>query len=43
MNKNHPPLCQSVFHNDLTPERYTKLWISLISQLEKSKEIVAVH
>lgn len=44
MSTNHTPLCRSVFHdNNLTSERYTKLWIGLINQLEKSKENVAVH
>lgn len=44
MSVNHPPLCQSIFHdNNLTSERYTKLWINLINQLEKSKETVAIH
>lgn len=43
MNGNHRPLCQSVFNSNLTSERYTKLWIDLINQLEKSKEVVAVH
>lgn len=36
--------CQSVFSGGaLTQERYTKLWINLINQIEKSKETVAVH
>ncbi len=43
MNGNRHPLCHSVFHNNLTPEQYTKLWISLINQIERSKETVAVH
>jgi hypothetical protein len=43
MNGNYRPLCQSVFRNDLTSEQYTKLWINLINQLERSKETVAVH
>lgn len=46
MSVTHPTFCQSVFRdteNALTPERYTKIWIQLINQIEKSKEIVAVH
>lgn len=46
MNGEHPTLCRSVFRNVeniLTPELYTKVWIQLINQLEKSKETVAVH
>ena len=44
MNKTHIPLCRSIFtsgENPPTVERYTQLWIALISQIEKSKEAVA--
>lgn len=46
MNGKHPTLCRSIFknaENALTPEHYTKIWIQLINQLEKSKETVAVQ
>ena len=44
MENNRALLCQSVFSGGaLTQERYTQLWITLINQIEKSKETVAVH
>lgn len=44
MHGEHSTFCHSIFTNDeLTSERYTKFWIDLINQLEKSKETVAVH
>ncbi len=36
--------CRSVFQNgtqETTTERYTKIWITLINQIEKSKEVLA--
>ncbi len=38
------PTCRSVFlkgTRDTTTERYTKVWITLINQIEKSKQVLA--
>ena len=44
MHEERAIFCHSVFANgELTSERYTRLWIDLIRQLENSKETVAVH
>lgn len=44
MHENRTLFCKSVFHNGEnapTAEHYTQVWIDLINQLEKSKEIIA--
>lgn len=38
------PNCRSIFQNGAattTTEKYTQIWITLINQIEKSKEILA--
>ena len=38
------PICRSVFQKgapSTTTERYTQIWITLINQIEKSKEALA--
>ena len=37
------PICRSVFQKDApttTTEKYTQIWITLINQIEKSKEVL---
>lgn len=46
MNGERISFCKSIFASGkthLTPEQYTNVWIKLINQLERSKEVVAVH
>ena len=38
------PICRSVFQKGApttTTEKYTQIWITLINQIEKSKELLA--
>ena len=38
------PICRSVFQKGApttTTEKYTQIWITLINQIEKSKEVLA--
>lgn len=37
-------VCKSVFkggENQPTPEKYTNIWITLINQIERSKQVLA--
>ena len=37
------PICRSVFQKGVpttTTEKYTQIWITLINQIEKSKEVL---
>lgn len=38
------PACRSVFRQDeesITPEKYTQLWIALINQIERGKQVLS--
>lgn len=46
MNGKHISFCTSIFSSGEThptSEQYTNVFIKLVNQLERSKEVVAVH